>query len=493
MNKVYLVGAGPFDKELITVKGQRLIQEADVIVYDYLANAALLGDKKESCETIYVGKSVGNHTMSQDEINRLLVELGKTDQIVVRLKGGDPYVFGRGGEEGKALYDAGIPFEVVPGITSTIGGLTYAGIPITSRGVATSFHVLTGHFKDNERQQDFESLAKLNGTIVFVMGVRNLALIVNGLMEAGKAKATPIAIIYKASSPEQYVTEGTLETIVDLADRAGVQPPSLVVIGDVVKERSYLDFFKHSALLGAKIVVTRSRDNHSKLTEALTKEGAQVIQLPTIKTVSMNQSELERHIKEINQYDLIVFTSGVAAERFFDSLAQLGFDNRHLGPCKVVSVGTETAKKIKSYGINTDYIPEVFSNEGVLRLLERVAQKGQRLLVPRSKKGDTRFITELEGRYNVDEISCYDTRYIEEHSSNAMNDSDYITFTSASTVHGFVHCFGEKTLRDYKGKIVAIGPKTKEVIIGYGAKEDLMPKTYTIKDMVQCIKEDRGV
>lgn len=386
MGKVYLVGAGPYDKELITVKGKRLIQEADVIVYDYLANNALLEDKREGCETIYVGKSSGNHTMSQEEINQLLVELAGKHDAVVRLKGGDPYVFGRGGEECSELHDKGIEFEVVPGITSTIGGLTYAGIPITSRGVATSFHVLTGHFKDDSVERDFESLAKLNGTLVFVMGVKNLSKIVNGLTSAGKAIDTPIAIIYKASSPDQSTVQGTLGNIMALAEKENVKPPSLIVIGDVVKEREVLDFYSKQPMLGKHILVTRSRKNHSKFTDSLTRLGAKVTQIPTIKTVGIGHKELKSAIANIKDYKKVIFTSGVGVSRFFGCMAIMGYDNRHLGGVEVVAVGIETGKILKKNGINADYIPKTFSNDGIVALLNIVADKGEKNAVTKVSK-----------------------------------------------------------------------------------------------------------
>lgn len=500
MGKVYLVGAGPFNKDLITVKGKKLISKADVIVYDYLANEALLEDRPKGCRVIYVGKSAGNHTMTQEEINRLLVELGDKNESVVRLKGGDPYVFGRGGEEGVALFEAGIDFEVVPGITSTIGGLAYAGVPVTSRGVATSFHVLTGHFKDDSSEHDYESLAKLNGTLVFVMGVKNLRRIVEGLIEAGKSVDTPVAIIYRASSPYQRVTEGTLKTIVGLAERNDVKPPSLIVIGDVIHNRDQLDFFGNRVLTGKTVVVTRSRAGQSKFSEALIEAGARVIQIPTIKTQYIGDVELEEKVHKAGLYDKVIFTSGIAVERFFDKMAILGYDNRHLGNVEIVAIGIETAKKLKRYGINADHIPERFTNEHVLELLVNVCKKGEKLLIPRSAKGDTEFIMSLEQQFDVDEVKCYDTLSVsadEIEDIGSLKDSvlsaDYLTFTSSSTVQGFADLFGSDTLREYDKKVVAIGPKTRETIRSYGASEDLMPERYTIQAMVECIEEDAQV
>lgn len=490
---VYLVGAGPGDKDLITVRGLELIKNAEVIVYDHLANNRLLDSASDTCETIYVGKEAGRHTMGQEDINALLIDLAKKYDIVVRLKGGDPYVFGRGSEEGEALIVAGVDIEVVPGITSAIGGLAYAGIPITSRGVATSFHVITGHVSQESKGIDYKNSAKLSGTLVFLMGVSNLSNIVKGLIDGGKKRTTPVAIIYKATTPNQKVVVGTLETIDQLAKEAQIKPPSLIVVGDVVNHRTMLSFFEKRLLFNQHILVTRSRSNSSKLSKQLEDLGARVTELPTIRTEAINVAQLEEVITQVHKYNKIIFTSGVTVQLFFDKMKALRLDARHLSNQEIVVIGTETHKILNRYGVYADHIPDTFNKEGITALLKNCAKKGESLLIPRSAKADTTWIETLKTNYQVTEVQCYDTILIKAHkdSHRVDEDYDYITFTSSSTVEGLFNQWGDKAVeRIGKAKIVAIGPMTRKKLEGYGIKVDLQPKRYTLQDMVKCISVD---
>ncbi len=511
MNRVYLIGAGPGDRELITVKGARIIQLADVIVYDHLANSALLEYASEDCKLIYVGKETGHHVMKQEEINSLLVELGSNYQCVVRLKGGDPYVFGRGGEEGEFLRSADIEFEVVPGITSAIGGLAYAGIPITQRNIATSFHVITGHTSNQSKPIQYEHLAKLNGTLVFLMGVRNLSSIVANLLSNGKTSNTPVAIIYKASTPDQKVYIGELSNIVKIAKKEKVKPPSLIVVGEVVNYREVLSFYENKPLFGKHILVTRSRDKQSKMSDELLALGAKVTQLPTIKIKTINDDLLENEINEINKYTGIVFTSGMAVTIFFEKMKKLKLDARYLGSQKLIVIGTETNKVLEMYGLYADYIPEEFSKEGVAKLLKTIDIQNAYYMIPRSEKGDKQWIKALEEEFRMHEIHCYDTQFIDEFGVDKIdiNDGldkssidslelgsiDYITFTSSSTVHGYMNQLvgsnGIK-LREciQRAKVVAIGPTTRKTLEEYNITVDLQPVEYTIKNMIQIIVND---
>ena len=318
---VYLVGAGPGDPNLITIKGLNCIRQADAIVYDRLANNRLLSEAKDDCEFIYAGKESKNHTKSQDEINHILYQKAIEGKVVVRLKGGDPYVFGRGGEEGIYLNERGILFEVVPGVTSAIGGLAYGGIPITHRNCASSFHVITGHLKDELDELDWEVLAKLKGTLVFLMGVSNLKCICDNLLKYGRNIETPVAIINWASTPKQKTIEGNLTNIYDKAVLEGIKSPSLIVVGEVVNLRNNLNFYEKLPLFGETFVVTRPKSQNSRLVEVLEKYGANIIEFPSIRIEEIDTGgKLDNAIKDISKYTHIVFTSQNAVKLFFERL-----------------------------------------------------------------------------------------------------------------------------------------------------------------------------
>jgi len=494
---VYLVGAGPGDPDLITVRGLQLIERADVIVYDHLANPSLLTYSRSDCDYIYVGKEAGRHTMAQEEINKLLVELSKTNAVVVRLKGGDPYVFGRGGEEGAVLHQAGVRFEVVPGITSAIGGLTYAGIPITSRNIATSFHVVTGHRSKKSQEIQYQPLAQLEGTLVFLMGVGNLKTIVENLLKYGKSPGTPVAIIYKASTPDQKVTVGTLETIIEEAKRADIQPPSLIVIGEVVLQRENLAFFEQRPLFGQHIVITRSRQGQSKMTRALTELGGKVTQLPTIKIKAQNLDLLAETIKLMDGYQGLIFTSGVSVKLFFEEMAKQELDCRYLHKQKVYSVGRETQKVLKANGIRTSLVPTTYTKEGLADLIRETSEVGERFLLARSAKGDPLWLSELSETFTLTEVQCYDTVSYKDPKVDisGLKAVDYLTFTSASTVHGYMAQAKSETsgvLLDAlkSAKVCVIGPATRLAAESYDIVVDLQPKDYTINDMIEAILAD---
>lgn len=492
MKGVFLVGAGPGDRDLITVRGKQLIESADAIVYDNLANPDLLLYKKEACKCIYVGKKSSDHTMTQEEINALLIRLGQENRCVVRLKGGDPYVFGRGREEGEALKSADIDFEVVPGITSAIGGLAYAGIPITSRQLATSFHVITGHLSDKSQPVDFKALASMKGTLVFLMGVKNLPRIIEQLLKHGKDEKTPVAIIYKASTPNQKVYTGTLVDIVETARRENVKPPSLIVIGEVVNHRDTLKFFEERPLFGKHILVTRSRQNHSKMTDMLLRKGAKVTLMPGIQMVQKNKSLLKEKIQSLSSYTGIVFTSGVAVKIFFETFEVENKDLRSLHHLKFVVVGNETKKVLRKYGLIADYVPDSFCNDGIQSLIQKHFNSQDHLFLPRSAKGDANLVSAISMICDVEELHIYDTELVKE-VTPCEEAVDYVTFTSSSTVQGFMHQLTlNKALKNKlsKAKYVSIGPVTDKTLEEYGYTSDLIPDTYTIQDMVRVIEED---
>lgn len=358
MGKVYLVGAGPGDPNLITKKGYDIIKKADVIVYDRLANEELLKYRKKNSKLIYVGKLPNRHIVKQDRINEILIEESKTSEVVLRLKGGDPYVFGRGAEEAEALYDSGIEFEVVPGISSSIGGLCYAGIPVTHRDFSPSFHVITGHRRqDEEIDICWEALAKETGTLIFLMGVSNAKNISDNLIKFGRDKDTPVAFISWASTPMQkkYIT--TLESVQDCIEKNSIKPPSLFVVGDVVKAAEKLSFFERKPLFSKKIAITRTRSQSSNLRERLEESGAYVVEIPTIRIC--RNSDIDDEIIDLldnKKYDYIAFTSKNSSLNLLDILKENRYDIRKLANIKMASIGKSVQDYLESKGIFSDIV-----------------------------------------------------------------------------------------------------------------------------------------
>jgi uroporphyrin-III C-methyltransferase len=495
-NGVYLIGAGPGDIKLITVKGLDLLKVCDVVVYDELVNTGLLTQTKEECKKIYVGKKAGNHSMKQEDINELLLSLSIEYPVVARLKGGDPYVFGRGSEEAEYLIGHKVYVETIPGITSAIGGLASAGIPVTARSIATSFHVITGHISKESNPIQYEILAKLDGTLVFLMGVNNLKNIVDHLLKGGKPEETPVAIIYKASTAEQRVYTGSLKTIAEIAYDNQIQSPALIVVGEVVNYHGILPSLDIEHLERPNVVVTRSIDRSSKFSEKLEALGANVIEMPTIKSLPINKNDLIHQIKQLNEMAGVIFTSSVAVELFFKVLFELGYDARILHGLEMIVVGKETSKTLREYGVIADQVPENYSKQGIIKLFEDKNLVGEKYLLPRSERSDNDWISELKKYITPIIIDCYKT--ITDTSSycdlNLVKKADYITFTSSSTVEGFIErvkqedLFVNDILQNLK--IVAIGPMTAETLSKNNIHADLIPREYTIQGMVDEIYQD---
>jgi uroporphyrinogen III methyltransferase/synthase len=495
--KVYLIGAGPGDPGLITLKGSSYLKEADVVVYDRLASPRLLEDIKEGCKLIYVGKASKDHTKTQDEINEIIFQEANKGNIVARLKGGDPYVFGRGGEEAEYLYDRGIDFEVVPGVTSAIGGLAYAGIPITHRGIATSFHVITGHLKDENEELDWKALTALKGTLVFLMGVSNLQKITESLLKHGKSKETPAAIINWGTTPRQRVLEGNLSNIYEKALKEKIKPPSLIAIGDVVSLREKLNFYEKKPLLGENIVVTREKAHAIDTIKKIEKLGGNVISFPTIKLEEITPNkELEEAIKNISKYSYIVFTSVTGVDIFFKKLLELE-DIRTLAGIKIAAVGIKTANAIRKYGIIVDIIPEEFVAEDLIDKLKEVLTREDKVLIPRAKLGRQELVEEL-GKFSlVDELVIYDTVKSKESKDEIINaiedlNSYYLLFTSSSTFANFVEILGNnsKIILD-KGKIISIGPITTKTIEDEGYVVYRQAETYTVDGVLELLMKEK--
>ncbi len=496
--KVYLVGAGPGDPGLITLKGKACIELADVLIYDYLAAPELLGHANEDAELIYVGKKGGDHTLSQDEINALIVEKAKSGGMICRLKGGDPYIFGRGGEEAEVLFKAGIPFEIVPGVTSAIAAAAYAGIPLTHRKLTSTLAFVTGHEDPDKAETgiNWSSLAAGIGTLVFFMGVKNLPNITKSLIDHGKPPQTPVALIRWGTTPRQQTVSGTLETIVEKARAAGLKAPAIIVVGDVVTLRPSLKWFENRPLLGKRIVVTRARQQASDLVRLLSDQGAECIEYPTIKIMPpQDPGPLKQAVENLAAYDWIVFTSVNGVIYFFEQLFAAGKDVRALGRMQTAAIGPATAARLLEYGLNSDIVPDSYRAESVVDAFGKVKLKGKRILLPRAAEARPVLPQELKKMgATVDEIPAYETLKAVDTADDLVrqledNRIDLITFTSSSTVKNFKALLPAENFRQLiQGVTIAsIGPITTDTATELGFDVHITAESYTIPGLVDAI------
>lgn len=497
--KVYLVGAGPGDPGLITRKGFEAIQKADVIIYDRLANPILLDEAKEGVELIYVGKSGSHHTRTQMEINQLLVEKAQENKVVTRLKGGDPFIFGRGGEEIEELVEAGIPFEVVPGITSAIAVPAYAGIPLTHRELTSMVSFITGHEDPTKEESalDWAELAKAKGTLVFLMGVGNLSNIVANLTKFGRSPETPVALIQWGTRPEQRTVTGTLATIVEVVHKAGIRPPAIMVVGDVVQLREQMNWFEKKPLFGKRVLVTRSRDQASKLSKQLLDLGAEVLECPTIEIVPpQDWQPLDEKIQQLGDYDWVVFTSVNGVEYFIQRLFDQDLDVRSLVGAKLAAIGSATADRLRNYGLRVDFVPENYIAESLIEgLTERADLTGQKILLPRAQEAREILVTGLQDAgAEVDEVAAYQTVLGEGMVDlvELLNEDQVqvATFTSSSTARNLAEMLEPTTFGEMlKNVTVAcIGPITAETVDELGGRVDLIAKEHTITGLVEALQ-----
>ena len=494
--KVYLIGAGPGDYGLITLKGLQLIETADVLVYDRLINENLIYRTPSHCEKIYVGKQAANHAMPQDQINEPLYQKAKEGKTVVRLKGGDPYVFGRGGEEGIYLVERGIPVEIVPGITSSIAGPCYAGIPVTHRDWASSFHVFTGNFKDEIRGLNFANIAELEGTLVFLMGFGNLDYITQGLIKAGKDKDTPMAVISHATTPRQKTAVGTLETIEAVCKEEGLTPPAISLVGNVVKCREYLNFFEGRT--GRGTLILRDARQSDIFAKKLLQAGFEPVVCPVIEIEKREASdELRTALERLNDYSWIVFTSPNGVKAFFELFRDAGYDHRALSHVKFAVIGKATGEVLEQAGFKADYIPEKQISDALADGLAAQLGENDRVMMPRSAIANNNMLDILAKKCPVDDIKIYDTRIRTENESQlrsllATGEVEYIPFTSASTVDGFVQALNGnlECLKDVK--TVAIGPITKKRMLKLGITPDLEAADHSLEGIIEVLKGDQN-
>jgi uroporphyrinogen III methyltransferase/synthase len=492
---VCLVGAGPGDPGLLTVRGLAWLRRAEVVIYDYLANPVLLDEVPADALKIYVGKNKGRHCVPQEEINTLLAEHARAGRTVVRLKGGDPFIFGRGGEEARFLADAGIPFEVVPGVTAGLAAAAFAGIPLTHREHTTSLAMVTGHMT-SDRDLDHVDWARLAlgvGTLVIYMGISNLAAIAARLIQHGRAPETPVALIRWATTPRQETLTGTLIDIAEKVTAANFQPPAVIVIGEVVNLRKQLQWFDNRPLFGKRILVTRATDQAAALAESLERFGAEPVICPTIGIVPpQSYAELDGEIARLAETDFLILTSVNAVTAFFARLQAAGLDARALAGVTLVTVGPKTAEALAGHGVRADRIPADYDAEGVVAML-RNDVTGKRILYPRAALARDLIVTSLTAAgATVAAPVAYASAPPAEATrlaSQALADGlDLMTFTAASTIRNFAELLDAGELvRAQAVPVAVIGPQTAAAARELGFSVAVEPAAATQDAMVTAI------
>ncbi len=493
---VYFVGAGPGDRGLITVKGKRVLSQAEVVLYDNLINLSLLDICSPAAEKISVGKRGGEPSLTQEEINHLLLEKARAGKRVVRLKGGDPFLFGRGGEEAQLLFHAQIPFQVIPGVPSGIAVPAYAGIPVTDRRYASSVAFITGHEAYTREQSSlaWPELACGADTLVFLMGMRNLSLIVEKLIEHGRSPDTPAAVIQRGTLGTQKVVEGTLETVCQLVKQQALKPPGIVVVGDVVRLRGEMKWYENLPLFGRTIVITRETREDDPLIEVFEDNGAEIVLLPTITFQPPDSLEaIDRALARLEQFQWIFFTSSNGVRYFIDRLWALGKDLRSLSHNLIAAIGSGTAGTLQKYCIRVDLIPDEFSAEGLVRSCTEKNISGLKILIPRAQ--DARDVLE-NGLAALNNEVCvapvYRTVRSEVPGSDWKFDSlragDCMVFTSSSTVHNFFALAPPAFLQELRDMVIAcIGPITESALRSHGFSAHIMPEKYDMVSLAEAI------
>lgn len=487
---VYLVGAGPGDIGLITLKAINVIKKADIIVYDRLVNEKMLDFAKKGAEFVDVGKIPGQHKVDQSEINEMIAEKAIEGKVVVRLKGGDPYVFGRGGEEGEFLYDRGIPFEVVPGITSAVAVLTYAGIPITHRNLSSSFHVITGHEADGKLENlDWALLSKLNGTLVFLMGMKNIEFIVNRLTENGMSKDMPAAVIMNGTTPYQKAVKGTLSDIVEKSRNEGIDNPAIIVVGKVISMYEKLNWFERKPLFGMRILLASDSNLNAGAIDELYDEGADVVICPTIKIIYQIDNIIKL-INNVDDYEYLIFASKNGVNAFKDAINMTKFDMRRLYEVKIAAIGAKTNEALNEMYICPEIIPEEYTSKALADRLKNIPIKGKVALLT-SDIGGNVLIESLKDTIPIEKIVAYKNvpnfEIKEKLTKELEKGIDIAVFTSASTFDYLSLILKDNVSLLKDVKIAAIGPLTKDRIETAGYKVDIMPNTYTFENLIKEI------
>lgn len=491
--KVWLVGAGPGDVGLFTLKGKQILEQAEVVVYDSLVGDGVLAMVPKNARLVNVGKRAGNHTMRQEQINQVLLEEAQRGSRVVRLKGGDPFLFGRGGEELELLSEHGIPYEVVPGVTSSIAVPAYNGIPVTHRDYCSSVHIITGHKKAGQEYNiDFEALVRTGGTLVFLMGVTALGDICGSLLKAGMKPDTPAAILQQGTTAGQKRIVATVSTLKAEVERRGIETPAIIVVGGVCELAESFGWYEKLPLAGCKVLVTRPKELISTVARKLRSQGAEVLELPAISVSPVeDRAQIRECLGRLESYQWIAFTSPSGVRIFFELLMEEGKDIRALGKVKIAAIGQGTRKALKAWGLYPDLMPETFDGASLGRKMAQECEKNASILIPRAAIGNKEIMEELGKRRDltVDDLATYDTHYetqelIDEAGEFENGKIDYAVFTSASTVRGFVNAVPGL---DYtKVKAACIGKQTQAAAAGYGMKT-YVAKEASIDSLVELV------
>ena len=492
---VLLVGAGPGAPGLLTIRGQRALASADVVVYDALAHPSLLDHAPALAKRIYVGKRARAHAKPQAEINRILVREARKGRTVVRLKGGDPYLFGRGGEEAEVLVRAGIPFEVVPGVTAACGVAAYAGIPLTHRDHASCVTFITGHEADGKADSriDWDALARTNGTLAFYMGVTSLPAIARSLVAAGKPSSTPAAVVQWGTLPRQRAAAGTLSTIARLVERAGIAAPAIILVGGVVGLRKSLRWFDRRPLFGRRVLVTRSRAQASRLSELLTDAGAEAVEVPSIEIAPPRSwTALDRAIGRLPERDWVVFTSANGVQAFLERLAACGKDARALAGLSIAAIGPGTAAALGAARLRADLVPREFTTEGLVEALR--GARGKRFLLPRADLANPELAEGLVAAGAVvDEVTAYRIRPARITEEDILGlegrPPDVATFASSQTARNLVERLGHSRAKRVlaRARIASIGPVTSRTLRELGFRVHVEAREATIPSLVSSI------
>lgn len=495
--KVYLIGAGPGDPGLLGLKAKECLETADAVVYDRLADPRILAFARKDAEMVYVGKASANHTMRQPDINKLLVKLAQEGKTVARLKGGDPFVFGRGGEEAIELLEAGQPFEFVPGVTSAIAVAEYAGIPVTHRHVATSFAVITGHEDPTKGEStiNWQGLATAVDTLVFLMGVENIEKISKQLIANGRSADCPAAVIRWGTHPEQRTLVTTLGSAAVDVKANNLKPPAIFIVGEVVKLRQQLQWFDNKPLFGKTVIVTRARAQASELTKKLEAQGAKVIEVPAIKIVpAADYAPLDQAVGELHAYKWLVFTSANGVDYFFQRLLKAGKDARALATVKLAAIGSATAQVLADRGLTADLVPSAYKAEELAEALAGQIATGDKILIARAKVAREVLPESLRKLgAQVDVVTAYETAADCENKDELLaalqsGDASVVTFTSSSTVTNLLKVLGDDKELLQKAALAAIGPVTADTLRQHGLAPAIEAEKYTIDGLMQAIE-----
>lgn len=497
--KVFIIGAGPGDYKLLTLRAVECIRKADVIVYDRLVSRKVLSFARPDAELIYVGKLPDSHPVPQERINEILIKKACEGRIVARVKGGDPFVFGRGGEEAEALHDKGITFEIIPGVTSAIAVPAYAGIPVTHRDFCSSLHIVTGHERPDKNASaiDYEMLAKTGGTLIFLMGIKSLPEITHRLQESGKNGRTPAAVIENGTSVRQRVVTGTLEDIAMKASEARISSPAVAVIGEVVGMREKIDWFPKGKLAGKRVIVTRSREQAGKLSDRIEELGGEVLEFPVVKIVKpLSFDSLDEALRDIKGFQWLVFTSVNGVNNFFERMRVLGLDIRSLYDVKLAVVGKATAEALESIGLIADYVPNKYTTEELAKGLSEIVSKGEKVLLARAETAGSEIQDALKKTgIEYSDVVVYRTLYENAGSEEILKGiekgcADYLTFTSSSTVTGFISAIGKENIGKLSGiKIVCIGPVTAKTAKDAGLDVAVIAEEHSIEGLIDVLAD----